>query len=184
MSRSKNFKREDVLVKSIPVFWKKGFTNTGLQDLEKATGVNKSGLYSEFEDKEDIYVESLRHYIESRGANDILEALPLGWNNIEKFLKMVFVCMEGQGGCYMASTIRELPVLPPEASEMVNQANALLKKSVLANIEKEKTKADPNILADIVMTFFIGISIEQNLKGSKASSQRKIENFISVMKNS
>jgi hypothetical protein len=32
-----------LLEKAMPVFWTYGFSNTSLQDLERATGVNKSG---------------------------------------------------------------------------------------------------------------------------------------------
>jgi AcrR family transcriptional regulator len=66
MGRPKNFNREEVLEKAMPVFWKQGFADTSLQDLERATGVNKSGLYSEFRDKEDFFVACLRHYLESQ----------------------------------------------------------------------------------------------------------------------
>ncbi|XWK52445.1 helix-turn-helix domain-containing protein [Tunturiibacter empetritectus] len=51
----------------MPVFWKHGFADTSLQDLERATGVNKSGLYTEFRNKEDLFVACLRYYIESQG---------------------------------------------------------------------------------------------------------------------
>ena len=63
MGRPKSFSREDVLEKAMPVFWKRGFAATSLQDLEQATGVNKSGLYAEFRDKEEIFLECLRHYL-------------------------------------------------------------------------------------------------------------------------
>jgi hypothetical protein len=44
MARPRNFSREGVLEKALPVFWKHGFADAGLQELEKATWVNKSGL--------------------------------------------------------------------------------------------------------------------------------------------
>ena len=78
MGRPKNFSREEVLDKAIPLFWSKGFSETSLQDLEQATGVNKSGLYSEFSGKEDIYIESLRHYLGSRGGKEMLLAETVG----------------------------------------------------------------------------------------------------------
>ena len=65
MGRRKLFTREDVLDKAIPVFWKHGLAETSVQDLEQATGVRKSGLYTEFKDKEDLFVESLRRYFDS-----------------------------------------------------------------------------------------------------------------------
>ena len=36
MGRPKNFSREEVLEKAMPVFWTRGFSDTSLQDLERA----------------------------------------------------------------------------------------------------------------------------------------------------
>jgi hypothetical protein len=58
MGRRRNFSLEDVLTKAIPVFWKRGFADTKVEDLEEATGVNK-----EFSSKEENFVESLKHYL-------------------------------------------------------------------------------------------------------------------------
>ena len=84
MGRPKQFNREGVLDRAIPVFWKYGFANTTVQHLEEATGVNKSGLYSEFRDKEDLFLASLERYAQTRGAL-ILTAQPLGWATLRGF---------------------------------------------------------------------------------------------------
>src|ERR1700732_1437376 len=81
MGRPKNFSREGVLEKALPVFWKYGFAVTSLEVFEKATGVNKSGLYSEFANKGDLSLESLRHYLRKRQEDELLAAKPLGWQN-------------------------------------------------------------------------------------------------------
>ena len=88
MGRPKKFNREDVLKKAMPVFWRRGFADASLHELELATGVNKSGLYAEFEDKEDLFVQSLQYYLESLEQKGLLTTEPLGWGNIERFLKM------------------------------------------------------------------------------------------------
>jgi hypothetical protein len=49
MGRPKSFSREEVLEKAIAVFWKHGFANTSVQELERATSVNRSGLYAKSE---------------------------------------------------------------------------------------------------------------------------------------
>jgi hypothetical protein len=46
IGQPKNFNREGVLEKALPVFWRRGFADASLHELEKATGVNKSGLYA------------------------------------------------------------------------------------------------------------------------------------------
>ncbi len=66
MERPKKFSRDEVLEKAIPLFWERGFADIGLQEIEAAAGVNKSGLYSEFKGKEDIYFSSLRYYVDNR----------------------------------------------------------------------------------------------------------------------
>ena len=96
MSRPKNFSREGVLEKALPVFWKHGFADASLQELEKATGVNKSGLYAEFSGKEELFLESLRFYLDRMSPRDLLMAQPLGWGNIEQFLKLGPRTTEGQ----------------------------------------------------------------------------------------
>lgn len=58
-----------------------------MQELERATGVNKSGLYTEFRDKEDFFVACLRHYLQSQQKRGLLTTEALGWNNVENFLK-------------------------------------------------------------------------------------------------
>src|SRR5260370_36269820 len=82
MGRRKLFTREDVLNKTIPVFWKHGLAETSVQDLERATGVRKSGLYAEFQDKEDLFVASMRQYFDTLTARGDLTTQPFGWANV------------------------------------------------------------------------------------------------------
>ncbi len=182
MGRPKKFTREEVLVKALPVFWKHGFADTGLQDLEKATGVNKSGLYSEFESKEELFLACLQHYFETRRRNDILSSEPLGWDNIENFLKAGLAYPGGCKGCFAINSIREFEILPESAHKAMAESLLWIKQSLEKNIRAQPTKTEPAILTDLVSTFFMGICLEQNLKPSKASSVRKIENLMMVLR--
>ena len=67
-----SFTRDEVLRKALPVFWKQGFARASLPDPEHATGVNKSGLYAEFQSKEKLYLECLRYYLNDRDGADFL----------------------------------------------------------------------------------------------------------------
>src|SRR6202049_2732680 len=178
MGRPKNFSREGVLEKALPVFWKHGFANTSLQELEKATGVNKSGLYAEFADKGDLYLESLRYYARKRQEEEFLTAKPLGWKNIERFLKLAPYSLEGQKGCFAINSMNQFAVLPPAAQEIVSKSRAFIKDLIARNVEAEKRRMKPIILTEMILTFFTGISMEQHLKVSKASMNRKEEDFM------
>jgi TetR/AcrR family transcriptional regulator, copper-responsive repressor len=182
MGRSKRFSREGVLEKALPVFWKYGFADTRLQELEQATGVNKSGLYSEFANKGDLYLESLRHYLRKRQREELLTSRPLGWKNVERFLKLGPCRLEGQKGCFSVNSMNQFAVLPLAAQEVVSKSRAFLKDLIARNVEAEKPAMKPAVLAEMILTFFTGISMEQHLKVSKASVNRKVDDFMKVVR--
>ena len=182
MARPKNFSRAGVLEKALPVFWKHGFADTSLQELEKATGVNKSGLYSEFSGKEELFLESLRFYLERMSQRELLMVEPLGWSNIEQFLQHGPRNTEGQKGCFAVSSMRELAILPPAAIEMLAHGRAQMKQLIARNIAAERPKLAVEDLAGVVLTFFAGLSVEQNLKSSRAATGRKVDNLMQVLR--
>jgi AcrR family transcriptional regulator len=182
VGRPKNFSREGVLEKALPVFWRRGFADASLHELEMATGVNKSGLYSEFKDKEDLFIQSLWYYLESLEKKGLLTAEPLGWNNIERFLRMGPCSMEGQKGCFAVSSMREFAILPPEAVGIITRSRTKLKQLIAKNIEVERPKMDADSLAELVLTFFTGLSMEHNLSSSRPSIVRKIDNLMNIVR--
>jgi TetR/AcrR family transcriptional regulator, copper-responsive repressor len=182
MGRHKGFSREEVLERAMPVFWKHGFADTSLQELERATRVNKSGLYAEFRDKEDLFVACLRHYLETQGKRGLLTKEPLGWKNVEAFLKNGPLNNGEQQGCFSVNSMREFAILPAEAYGVVTENRALLQRLLAMNIEAEKPGMDPSAVAEMVLSFFSGLCIERNLKSGKASSTRKIENFMTALR--
>jgi AcrR family transcriptional regulator len=181
MGRPKNFDREEVLEKAMPVFWKHGFADTSLQDLERATGVNKSGLYTEFQDKEDLFLACLRHYLDQQGKRGLLTKEPLGWKNIEMFLKSGPLNKGEKQGCFAINSMREFAILPDEAYGAITENRVLLQQLLAMNIEAEKPRMAAAAIAEMVLSFFSGLCIERNLKSGKASSTRKVENFMAAL---
>src|ERR1700674_4962431 len=182
MGRPKNFPRGAVLEKAMPVFWRRGFADTSLHELEQATGVNKSGLYGEFKDKEDLFVQSLQYYLEGLEKKGLLTAEPLGWNNIERFLKEGPCSMEGQKGCFGVNSMREFAILPPEAVGIITRSRSKLKRLIARNIEVERPKMNAESLAELVLTFFTGLSMEHNLRSSGPSIVRKIDDLMKIVR--
>jgi AcrR family transcriptional regulator len=182
MGRPRKFSREGVLQKALPVFWKYGFARTTLPDLELATGVNKSGLYSEFESKEALFLACLRYYLDTRSGGAFLVAEPLGWDNIQKFLEEAPGCALDQRGCFSVNSMRELSGLPPEARKVIVDSRAKLKRLLKANIASENPKMDVDVVCDLVSVFFSGICIEANLNTDRSRARHKIENFMQMLR--
>lgn len=180
MGRPRNFSREEVLEKALPLFWKRGYADTGLKDIEAATGVNKSGLYSEFKDKEDLFLSALRHYVGTR-RRELLSQDPPGWGNIEAYLKLRAGSKEGLKGCFAVNSMREADLLPAEAQAIVSENRNELKRLLRRNIEAEHTRLPAEVITEIVCTFLSGLSIEMNMKVGKSPTQ-KIDDLMRMLR--
>jgi AcrR family transcriptional regulator len=182
MGRRKLFTREDVLNKAIPVFWKHGLAETSVQDLEQATGVRKSGLYAEFKDKEDLFVASIRQYFDTLTARGALTKQPLGWHNVEGFLKVCYGSW-GQKGCFSVNSMREFADLPPKARQIMIASMTKAHELLIDNLTAARGEAGDNeSLADLIITFFCGICLEQNLSPDRARVTKKIADFMKLIR--
>src|ERR1700683_4226005 len=182
MGRRKLFTREDVLNKTIPVFWKHGLAETSVQDLEQATGVRKSGLYAEFKGKEDLFVASIRQYFDMLTARGTLTKQPLGWNNVEGFLKVCYGSW-GQKGCFSVNSMREFADLPPKARQIMIANMTKAHQLLIDNLAAARGGTDDNeSLADLIITFFCGICLEQNLGPDRTRITKKIEAFMQLIR--
>ena len=79
--------------------------------------------------------------------------------------------------------MREFAILLDEAHGVVTENRTLLQRLLVMNIEAEKPKMAASAIAKMVLSCFSGLCIERNLKSGKASSTRKIENFIPALRN-
>lgn len=180
MGRPKCFDRNEVLNSAIQLFWKKGFADTSLSDLEKATGVNKSGLYSEFKDKEDIFLECMKHYRDQSPVIEILNKQPLGWKNIEALLKAALTC-KGNKGCFFANTVREYSIIPENVKAVIEQNQKLIREHVIENVKATKTKKDPEVVAKMIMTFSSGVALKLNAVKPEQVLE-EIDTFLELLK--
>jgi len=176
MGRPKCFEREEVLDKAVQLFWKKGYADTSLSDLEKATGVNKSGLYSEFKDKDDIYLEGLKRYSSTTPMLAILQKAPRGLVNIDTFLRGKIECT-GTKGCFFASSMRELNILPARARSIIEQSVTVIREELVANIKAAKLKGNPERLADMIITYNTGLCLKLNAVSS-AEAHQEVDSFM------
>jgi len=181
MGRNKNYKVEDVLQSATQLFWEKGYGNASVQDLEKATGVNKSGLYAEFKSKDQLYLRCLAHYSEQNNARKALLRMPQGWENIREFLLTGGRC-QGAKGCFVANSVREFSSLPKKTrsaiAENLEEMGKLMGENLKAAGVAESSVAP---LASLILTFSSGLALRLNL-GSLPNYDSLVEDFLGRLK--
>jgi TetR/AcrR family transcriptional repressor of nem operon len=62
MARTKEFDGDRALEDASRVFWEKGYEATSIQDLVKATGVNRASLYQSFGSKRELFQKALQRF--------------------------------------------------------------------------------------------------------------------------
>ncbi|HTM98248.1 MAG TPA: TetR/AcrR family transcriptional regulator [Pedobacter sp.] len=157
--------KQFIIEKSAPIFNKKGFAATSMNDILQATGLAKGGVYGNFESKEEIALmafeyanECLMKALSSRikkevSANDKLVAIFNFYHNysIDPIL---------EGGCPLLNTAIDSDFNFPELKEKA--ASALIKMLAslayiinkgIANKEFRKkvdAKAEANLIFSVI----------------------------------
>lgn len=182
MGRPKKFHRDGVLDRVIPVFWTNGFAGANLQQIEEAAGVNKSGIYSEFESKDALFVAALKRYLDTGPAKRILDREPLGWHNIEEFLRVAPQVSASFGGCFSVNSTRDVATLPSEAGRLIKNFNSERMKSIRRNVAAKIHEENVDSVSDLIWTFFSGMCINANLGIDPTAHQKRVESFMILLR--
>ena len=106
--------RQNIIAKALQLFCIKGYYNTSINDILKATGLTKGGLYGHFASKEDlwyaVYDEALGIWRETvfRGIQSSAAPLERIQTLIENDLKTKLGTHIFGGGCFFHSMLVEL----------------------------------------------------------------------------
>lgn len=111
MARNKEYDTQDVLDAATSQFLNKGYKGASVNDLVKATKLNKHSMYQEFGNKEGLFCECIDNYVRtvSRDFGYVLRRQPLGLANIENFFRhRIDYAFTGKGnGCLLVTTVVE-----------------------------------------------------------------------------
>jgi TetR/AcrR family transcriptional regulator, transcriptional repressor for nem operon len=106
--------RQHILEKSMQLFSVKGFFNTSIAGIVKATGLTKGGLYGHFRNKEEIwyavYDECVRIWrgVVFQGVRQISDPLARIEKVLENSLKNYLGAGVFEGGCFLFNALVEL----------------------------------------------------------------------------
>ena len=85
MAKNKTIKREKIIKAAANLFFKKGFSNTGIDDIIKVTGGSKRDIYKEFGNKSGLFSVIIQTYTDR--VIDEVKLEKLDENNIKSSLK-------------------------------------------------------------------------------------------------
>jgi hypothetical protein len=89
----------------------------------------------------------------------------------------------GTEGMFSVNSMREFPNLPPKARQIMTASMMKAHQLLIDNLAAARGARDDNdSFAGLIITFFCGICLEQNLGPDRARITKKIEDFMQLIR--
>jgi len=155
MPRPLEHNREKVIAAAMQVFWDKGYSATSMADLKAATGLNSGSIYSSYQSKEDLFLETLTVYCNRSIENqkNSLFASADYIQNIyaffEKFEEKSATEKESQKGCFFVNTLVEVSPHNPKVKELLTHYTDSYQQNFMEALTQAKHEKQIDELSNI-----------------------------------
>ncbi|TQS25051.1 TetR/AcrR family transcriptional regulator [Microbispora sp. KK1-11] len=128
MAGKKRFDMDTALDAAMIQFWRAGYADTSVDDLSRATGLNRSSIYSSLGDKDTLFLRCLDRYAARYGekydaALSCAASEPL--TAVRAFFDVTLERIadpELPDGCLVAQSAMAIPVLSPSVAAQAKEA--------------------------------------------------------------
>ncbi|MFD4710290.1 TetR/AcrR family transcriptional regulator [Streptomyces sp. NPDC058430] len=142
MAGKKQFDVDVALDAAMVQFWRAGYADTSLDDLSRATGLNRSSIYASLGDKDSLYLRCLDRYL-TRYGDRYDQALSGASEEPLRAVRAFFDVTlkrvadpDVPDGCLVAQTAMAIPALSPDiaarAIEALGLQRARLRTALIA----------------------------------------------------
>ena len=165
------------------LFWRNGYEATSLAALIQEMGIGRQSLYNTFGDKYSLFIEAVKHYIDSNGQHLLITlqapGSPVG--NIRKALEQVTESLiNGEcRGCLVTNSIVELAPHDEEVRKIVQSMVYRVEKAIQAALDRAVEEGE--VAADMdtrAVARFLNSTVHGLVVMGKASASRQVLNDV------
>ncbi len=147
MVRTRTFDPATALTHAVELFASKGYSETSMEDIVKATGVSRYGLYGTFGNKRELFEQALDRYADSMGKQAFLRLLEpeASLDHIRKIFegRVDDMCCEGATkGCLFIHTAMELAPQDDDLKDVLQKFMRRMSKLFSIGLESAKEKGE------------------------------------------
>ncbi len=189
MPRTRTLDNETVLDRATSVFWRRGYAATSLRDLTEATGLSTAALYHRFNDKEGLFLGSLRRYAD-QGLTDRfarLSALESPVSAIRTFFDELIDMSAGdpdRRGCFLVNTVLDGAATSSAASALVRERLGDVEAFFRSSLQRARKAAlieatiKPAAMAEILLGTVLAIRVLARLDPDRTRLRRLADNAL------
>ena len=183
MAGKKQFDVDTVLDAAMVQFWRAGYADTSLDDLSRATGLNRSSIYSSLGDKDSLYLRCLDRYV-TRYGERYDQALSSASEDPLRAMREFFAVTlkriadpELPDGCLVAQTAMAIPVLRPDVAARASEALGLQRARLRTALSAGKL-ADSD--ADNFAVHIAAVNQSLAVMSRAGASQQQLRTIIDI----
>jgi TetR/AcrR family transcriptional repressor of nem operon len=155
MVRTRAFNPSDALSRAVEVFSSKGYSETSMDDLVKATGVSRYGLYGTFGNKRELFEQALDRYADGMGRKSFLRLLEpdASLAHIRAIFEERIDAMSRSGekrGCMLSHTAMELAPHDKEIEGVLQKFLRRMSKAFSIGLEAAKSRGEVRAELDVM----------------------------------
>ena len=174
------------------MFWEKGYEGTSIQDLEHATGLNRTSIYNAFGNKRAIFERVMGCYKES--VMSALFAELDGAPNIKEGIRRmlngaldIHFDKDNPGGCLVVLSILESGQHDEASQASMRQTIQDLKSALQARLSKAKKSGelsrdlDAGSTATTIATTMVGMMVMGKANISRTALRKTVNQVVSLL---
>lgn len=190
--RPRAYESAAALDAALKVFWTRGYSGTGVEDLAAAMKMSKPSVYAAFGNKQAVYEAAVGHYIATIGSCYLapLFAEPTLRGGLLGFYSAVLDVVTGKHGplgCVVACTLPAEAGDSKEARELLARMFAEMDGAVVSRLRKGMADgdlpkdADPSLLGQVVVSGMFALSIRARSGTNRRALAKLARGFVDLV---
>jgi len=190
MARTRQFEQKKVIHDATILFCQKGYDGTSINDIVKATKLNRHSMYEIFKNKEGLFIECLYYfsYEVLSKLSIILNEDPRDIDSVKTYFKTLieYVYSSDFHGCLYCATITHNNIAPEilnVVERYFDQQNQMFLNCLINAKEKSQIPSNKNTedLATFLQTSVIGIIIGVKTNIDRKTTEKVYENIVTTL---
>lgn len=186
MAGTKQFDVREVLSRAMGVFWQRGYEATSIDDLVKATGINRGSIYGTFGDKKGLFLAAVDHYTTTVAAPLIAElSEPDPRRAIQGMFESIIHRTSNLSfprGCLYTNSSLECPTAGDEIARRITERVAELESAIYQNLRNAQLAGllDPDRDPKALARFFISVVHGMNVLNKTSGDRDVLKDVVRV----
>lgn len=192
MVRTRTFDPSAALATAVDLFASKGYADTSMEDIVKATGVSRYGLYGTFGNKRELFEQALERYAESMGKQSFLRLLEpdASLAHIRRIFdeRVADMCCPDQNkGCLFIHTAMQLAPDNEELKGVLQKFMKRMSKLFAIGLESAKGRGevreelDTAAAGDLLTSTMFGLAVLARTGFSRDALERIVSSTLDDM---